>query len=154
MVLMLQNEWDPYTLIITIFVLASCMCAPIGRALQERRLRRLHAQAQQGGFEQDLQNHRLRSGPQARSGLESPQDKNLQLWEETLLTSKDRAQKLDAIARLGKLGTKDTLDMLSEYAEVDRDPEILAAIEGALEQLEQRQIERRIKGEIEGTPEP
>ncbi len=137
--MILQNDqaWDPYTLLITVFISAICMCAPIGRAIQERRARRLNAQAQQ-----------------ARA-VQAPQlDKNLQSWEEMLLTAKDRGQKLEAIARLGKLGNKDTLDMLSEYAENDRDPEILAAIENALELLEQKAIQRRIKGEIESNPEP
>ncbi len=155
--MILQNDqtWDPYSIIITVFVLASCMCAPIGRALQERRLRRMNAQTQRAPVEQEQgENYTGGSRFAAESGRISPlQDKNLQLWEEMLLTTKDHNQKLEAISRLAKLGTKDTIDMLSEYAENDRDPEILAAIENALELLERKQIELRVRGEIEGNPE-
>ncbi len=136
--LILQSDQtsDLYSLLLTVFIAIICMCAPLGRWLQERRLRRQNALIQQVRVEQ---------APLL--------DKNLQLWEEILLTTKDHNQKLDAIAKLGKLGTKDTLDMLSEYAEMDRNPEILAAIEKALELLEQKQIEQRVRGEIAGNPE-
>ncbi len=131
-----QENWDPFSSIVTILLLAACLGAPIIRALQERRQRRLNALTQ------------------THAETDPLQDRNLQLWEETLLTASDHNVRLEAIARLGKIGTKDTLDMLSEYAETDRDPEILAAIETALENLEQKQIERRIRGEIEEHPEP
>ncbi len=135
MILQNNETWDPISSIITAIIFAACICGPyIGRWAQNRRVRQGRTQMQQA---------RVQQAPM--------QDKMLQYWEETLLTTKDHAQKLNAIAHLGKVGTKDTLDMLSEYAEVDRDPEILAAIESALQLLEQRQIERRIKGEIEGS---
>ncbi len=146
-----NQEGDVYTLLITLFVFASCMCGPILRATQQRRQRRANIAAQQM---RARQGERIEGGafptpPESYPG----RDKNLQMWEETLLTTKEHGQKLEAIARLGRLGTKDTLDLLSEYAENDRDPEILAAIEKALEIIERHQMERRIRGEIEENPE-
>ncbi len=148
-----EDVWNAFDIIILLFVLSSCLCAPIARAVQARRMQRANMATQQMRANQGLEEDYVRTPHLGGVTSEIPavQDKNLQLWEEMLLTTKDHGQKLDAIAKLGRLGTKETLDMLSEYAENDRDPEILAAIESALEQIEQRQIERRIRGEIEGS---
>jgi len=141
--MLFQNDiFDPFTIIFFVFIFTSCLCGPIARALQERRMR-----------QRTLNLHQARAVEQAREGghfgpspeiMPSKEDKELQFWEETLLTTKDHARKLEAIAKLGILGIKETGDLLSEYAEHDRNPEILSAIEAALEQIEQRQINRRV----------
>ncbi len=127
------------------------MLGPILRAIQARRLRRANMAAQQTHA---MQGASMGGGIFPEQMHYPERDKNLQMWEEILLTSKDHGQKLEAIARIGRLGSNDSLEMLSEYAENDRNPEILAAIEKALELLEQRQIECRIRGAIEENPEP
>ncbi len=144
-----------FDLLFIMILLSSCLCAPIMRRMQASRQARANMLAQQmranqGDIENDARGI-YRAG-ESRETLIS-QDRSLQAWEETLLTTNDHGQKLEAIAKLGKLGTKDTLDLLSEYAENDRDPEVLAAIENALELIEHRQIEQKIKGEIRGTRE-
>jgi hypothetical protein len=144
-----------FDFLIILLFLSSCLCAPISRWVQMSRQRRANMLAQQMRANQG-ETENTASGPyhtgESREATFS-QDKNLQAWEEILLTTNDHGQKLEAISKLGKLGTKDTLDLLSEYAENDRDPEVLAAIENALELIERRQIEQKIKGEIQGTRE-
>ncbi|OLS12861.1 MAG: hypothetical protein RBG13Loki_3496 [Promethearchaeota archaeon CR_4] len=134
---------DPFTILIMLFILSSCLCAPIARTMQDRRQRRANQLAQQA-------HQQIAYGAAAPNTIPAnipiPDDKNLRLWEETLLNAQvqDRQVKLDAISKLGRLGTKNTFDMLSEYAEMDRDPEILAAIENALAQIENRMQNNRI----------
>jgi len=140
--MILQDDlWSYFDVIILIFILSSCLCAPIARAMQERRNQRANQLAHQRTQEQESQAPTY-VGPSYVGPSETPssEDKNLRLWEETLLNAQiqDRQLKLEAISKLGRLGTKATFDMLSEYAEQDRDAEILAAIENALEKIESR----------------
>jgi sRNA-binding protein len=118
-----QESWEEFVIFGIIFGVICIIDLLASRAMR-RRVRQREQQAAA----------RHENAP-ATANIQS-QDEELAKWEDIVLTSTERREKIIAISQIGRLGNVDDIELLEELANTDSNPDVQVAIKGAIAKLQ------------------